>query len=237
MDIQQRISEITYPYLLHNTFMLTDLPSTDLDRLQQAVKPENKKRGEILFRQGAFPKGAYWLMEGKAKIYQETTSGQRQTLYIYSDGDLMGYRQIITEEVFAVTSVLLEDSRVGFISNDLFRGLLHDSPFFARNILSSLGREFTIWMNRMTALGQFPVRRRLVLALLILHEQYSQSGSPNGVITITRTELADYVGTSLETVVRALNTLKSNGLVRITGRSISLPDPAGLIRILQHENL
>ena len=213
--------------------MLTDLPAADLAKLQQIVKPEPKKRGETLFRQGVFPKGAYWLLSGKLKIYQETNGGQRQTLYIYSNGDLAGYRQIITEEVYAVTGVLLEDSTVGFISSETFRKLMQDSPFFTRNILSALAREFTVWMNRMTALAQFPVRHRLMLALLILHEQYRLSGSPPGQITITRTELSEYVGSSLETVVRALNGLKSQQLVRITGRSILLPDTDRLIELLQ----
>ncbi len=237
MDINLQIAEITRPYLLQNSFLLTDLPEVDLERLHKSVKTEHKKRGEILFRQGAFPKGAYWLISGKAKIFQETPSGQRQTLYVYSDGDLAGYRQIITEEVYAVSFALLEDSVVGFISNETFRALLQHSSFFARNVVAALAREFTVWMNRMTAFAQFPVRRRLVFALLILHEQYRRSGGPSGFVTITRTELAEYVGTSLETVVRALNVLKSENLVRINGRCIHLPDLNGLMHILQQESV
>lgn len=234
-DQHAKIVKAIQPYLLQNESLLTDLPAADLDFLQKTVRPETRKRGEILFRQGAFPKGAYWLISGKAKIFQETASGLRQTLYVYSDGDLAGYRQIITEEVYAVSFALLEDSVVGFISNESFRHLLHHSPVFARNVVHSLAREFTIWMNRMTAFAQFPVRRRLVLALLILGEQYRRSGALPGVITITRTELAEYVGTSLETVVRALNGLKSAGLVRISGRRILLPDPGALLGVLETE--
>jgi len=228
-----RIVRAIQPYLLQNEFLLTDLPAADLDFLQKTVKPEHRKRGEILFRQGAFPKGAFWLISGKAKIFQETAAGLRQTLYVYSDGDLAGYRQIITEEVYAVSFALLEDSVVGFISNETFRHLLHNSPVFARHVVAALAREFTIWMNRMTAFAQFPVRRRLVLALLILSEQYRRSGALPGVLTITRTELAEYVGTSLETVVRALNGLKSAGLVRVSGRKILLPDLEGLLGLLK----
>ena len=235
MDTNQRIANVTRPYLLQNAFMLTDLPEKDLEKLHKNAKPEHRKRGEALFQQGVFPKGAFWLMAGKLKIFQETPSGERQTLYVYTDGDLAGYRQIITEEVYAVNAVLLEDSTVGFISNETFRELLDASPFFARNVLAAMAREFTVWMNRMTALAQFSVRHRLALALLVLHEQYRRSGSPPGTITITRTELAEYVGTSLETIVRALSALKLNDLVHITGRCIQLPNPIGLIDILQEK--
>ena len=234
-DPYLRIDSATQPYLHQIGFMLTDLPVKDLEYLRESVKLENRKRGDVLFRQGAYPKGAFWVISGKVKIFQITSTGIRQTLYVFTNGDLAGYRQIITEEVYAVTAVLLEDSNIGFISNETFRRLLDTSPFFTRNVLNALAREFTVWMNRMTALVQFPVRLRLVLALLTLHEQYRRSGSPPGVITMTRTELAEYVGTSLETVVRALNALKSKGLVDIKGRRILLTDPIGLVDILQDE--
>ena len=236
-DIHIRIQQATQPYLFRNSVILTHLPAEDLELLDKKALPQEGKRGDILFKQGTYPNGVYLLVSGKVKIYQETLVGQRQTLYIYSDGDLIGYRQFISEEAHPVSAALLEDSRYRHIPGETFRGLLHSSTFFARNVLSALAREFTVWMNRMTVFTQFPVRHRLVLALLILQEQYRMSGSPPGEITITRTELAEYIGTSLETVVRALNTLKSAHLVEIHGRKILLADMTGLMDILQHEEM
>lgn len=233
-DPSPRIALTVQPYLLQNGFILTDLPVKDIQLLQSA-RPEARKRGEVLFHQGAFARGAFLLKSGKVKIFQETPGGQRQTLYIYSDGDLVGYRQLLTGDVYAVTAAVLENARIVFIPADTFRGLVDTSPVFARNLLTALAREFTVWMNRMTVFGQLPVRRRLVLALLILHEQYRQSGSPGGAISITRTDLAEYIGASLETVVRALHRLKAAGLVDIAGRRIVLSQPERLVKIFQEE--
>lgn len=236
-DPTLRIAQTVQPYLFQNSFILTDLPIKDIAMFQESVKPEARKRGDVLFRQGEFPKGTYWLISGKVKIFQETLTGQRQTLYIYSDGDIIAYRQLIAEEANPVSAVLLEDATVGLIPSETFRELLNASPFFARNILTALAREFSIWMNRTTVFTQFSVRRRLILALLILYEQYRRSGSPPGVVTMTRTELSEYVGASLETVVRILNTLKANNLVNIHGRRILLPNPIALVDILQAEDV
>jgi CRP-like cAMP-binding protein len=106
-----------------------------------------------------------------------------------------------------------------------------------RNVLSALARDFTVWMNRMTVFTKFPVKRRLILALLILHEQYRISGSPPGVITITRTELSEYVGASLETVVRVLNTLKVKDLVQINGRRILIKDIEEMVMMMEGEEV
>jgi len=235
IDPNLRIARATQPYLFQNSFILTNLPAEDLLMLEENAKPEQGKRGDILFRQGAFPDGVYWLISGKIKIFQETPTGQKQTLYIYSDGDLIAYRQFIAEEPHPVTAVLIEDSTFRFIPGEMFRGLLNSSSFFSRNILTALAREFSVWMNRMTIFSQYPVRYRLILALLILHEQYRMSGSEPGVVTMTRTDLAEFVGAKLETVVRVLNTLKTANLVTINGRRIMLPDPVGLLDVLQNE--
>ncbi len=236
-DLNLRVGRTVQPYLFQNAFILTELPDKDLAMCQKLIKPERRKRGEVLFRQGIFPKGAFLLLSGKAKIFQQTPGGQRQTMYVYSEGDLIAYRQLIGEEPNPVSCILLEDAEVGFIPGESFRKMLDTSPFFARNVLTALAREFAVWMNRMTIFTQFPVRHRLILTLLILHEQYRRSGSPPGMVTITRTDLAEYVGASLETVVRTLNTLKSAGMVSIKGRSIYLPDPAGLVDILESKDI
>jgi CRP-like cAMP-binding protein len=236
-DVSSKIASITRPYLFRNGTMMIDLPEKDQLTIRECGKSRNLKRGELLFRQGTTPRNVVWLIAGKAKIFQETPSGQRQTLYIYSDGDLIGYRQLIAGEVHPVSAMLLEDATITLIPEAAFRGLIDHSPAFARNVLSALARDFTVWTNRMTVFTKFPVRRRLILAMLILHEQYRTSGSPSGMITMTRTELAEYVGASLETVVRVLNTLKTKGLLQISGRRIQIMDPGALAAMFDEEEV
>jgi CRP-like cAMP-binding protein len=233
-ELHDKISKATYPYLFQNSFILNDLPQQDIDILHSHAKPEERKRGEILFRQGSFPTGAYWLVKGKVKIFQGIEDNQRQTMYIYSDNDLIAYRQLIANQPNPVSATLLENSTLRFIPGEVFRQLIKTSPFFTRNVLSALAHEFTVWMNRMSVFQKFPVRTRLALTLLVLHEQYRLSGTAPGTITITRTELAEFVGASLETIVRTMNTFKSSNLVQIKGRQIILTDLDGLLELLQN---
>jgi len=231
------VSKITRPYLFRNTTLITELSEKDLQLIHDHAKPKSLKRGEILFKQDTTPRSVVWLLHGKAKILQETPGGQKQTVYIYSDGDLIGYRQLIAGEVHPVSAVLLEDSTVILIPGPIFKTLLDQSPLFARNMITALSRDFTVWMNRTTVFTKYPVRHRLILALLILLDQYQHSGSPKGVITITRTELAQYVGASLETVVRELNKLKRKNIVEVSGRRLLINDTSELMRMLEGEEV
>jgi CRP-like cAMP-binding protein len=228
IKIQQKVK----PYILQTRLIFNDLPEKEKLALKKNAIPGSAKRGHYLFRQGTYPKGVYWLISGKAKIFQETPSGQRQTLYVYTDGDLIGYRQLIADVPHPVNSKWLEDASWLHIPADRFRSMIRDSPLFARTMLTMLANEFTVWMNRMTVFTQFAVKDRLILALLILHEQYG-ADSDGVAITFTRTELAEYVGASLETVVRALNKLKAQKLVEIKGRVIKLNDVESLMEILK----
>ena len=136
-----------------------------------------------------------------------------------------------------VSAVLLEDAEVILIPVLAFKKLMQASPAFVQGLLTALARDFSVWMNRMTIFTKFPVQHRLVLALLILHEQYRLSGSADGEITITRTELSEYVGASLETVVRALQQLKTQQLVTAHGRHIVLRNVPELIEMLDKNTL
>ena len=217
-DQSSSLSKITRPYLFRNGAMIHDLPEKDSKIITESAKPKLLKRGEVLFKQGTVPRSVVWLISGKAKIFQETPGGQRQTVYIYSDGDLIGYRQLIAGEVHPVSAILLEDSTIMLIPAGTFKGLIDTSPKFARNVLSALARDFTVWMNRMTVFTKFPVKRRLILAL-------------------TRTELSEYVGASLETVVRVLNTLKVKDLVQINGRRILIKDIEEMVMMMEGEEV
>jgi CRP-like cAMP-binding protein len=227
-----RIHELTKPYLLHNAWVMTDLPEKELAFLEQHGKTKSGKRGEVLFKAGGYPKAVYWLITGKVKIYQSSATDHKSTNYIYSNGDLIAYRQLIANEPHPVSGALLEDSTYMVIPADAFRQLLSVSTVFSRNILTALAQDFTIWMNRMTVFSTYAVRERVILSLLILAQQYEVSGSPQGEITMTRTELAEYVGATLETVVRVLNKLKTEGLVAVDGRKIEIRSEQALIKTL-----
>ena len=226
------VSKITKPFLLQSGWVLTELPEAELAMLEKSGQAQSGKRGDQLFKAGGYPKGVYWLTSGKVKIYQDGAGGQKRTNYIYSNGDLVGFRQFIANEPHPVSATLLEDSDYIMIPGDTFRQLINSSSLLARNILTALAREFSVWMNRMTVYTTYSVRDRVILALLILSEQYHASGSPPGVITMTRTELAEYVGATLETVVRVLNKLKAEKLVRIEGRLIAIINVSDLARLL-----
>lgn len=225
------IADVIAPFVFDHRLVFERLPLPELEVLLGQTTQVRYKKGEALFTQGSAARGAYWLRKGKVKIFQNDELGQRHILYLYTPGDLIGYRPLFSGEAHPVTAEAMEDAHLDFLSAEVFHGLVRESTFFTRNLLEILSREFSVWTNRITVFGVRPLRARLALILLILFEKYRTDSNAQTVITLSRTDLADFAGVKLETVVRMLNVFKTEGLVSVKGRRLFLADIPALIEV------
>ncbi len=189
-------------------------------KLHATIKHLAKK--EILFEQDSTPIAVYFVRRGKVKAIRSNTDGSNQVLFFYVEGDFFGYRPLLAEELQPVSIVAIEPTDLFQISKSRFRELLSASTSLSEQLLVSLSREFGILVNRIINFTQRDTRHRLALALLLLHEKFvsvahTEAETP---IVLTRSDLADYVGTSLETLVRLLGELKEQNVLKIEGKKI-----------------
>ncbi len=83
----------------------------------------------------------------------------------------------------------------------------------------------------MTDLAYKPVRGRMAEALLFLNKFYKDENNPEGVINITREDLASFVGTVKETAIRMLKEFKDEGLIETEKSDIKLLNVTGLLHV------
>jgi CRP-like cAMP-binding protein len=132
----------------------------------------------------------------------------------------MGYRPVISDEVHPVSAVALENCVVSFIPKNKFLAVLTSSLALSNRLLVQLAHDFVVWTNKISVFARYPVRERLALSLLILNEKYKREGFENrhSEIDLSRDDLANYVGTAKETLVRMLHDLKQRKVIRTEGR-------------------
>lgn len=225
------IAQIVSPYQFRHLVSVEELPLGKSVFPLKVCAEMHIKKGEILFRQKSFARGVYILMQGKVKVYQEKTAGQRRILHIYSDGDILGYRPLLTDGVHSCSAEALENCTIQFIDKSAFSALIDESPHFAQFMLKAVSQEFAAWSNFQAAFDSSPVRARLALALLILHEKFRLPGNTTAVIHFSRTDLSEYVVASLETVVRTLRELKDAGIVHLRGRRMLINNLEALVAL------
>src|ERR1043165_4972559 len=219
-----------YYFVTGNLF--EGLPEEHSQMLKSGMTKLEKKKGEIVFNKGSFPTGVYILRKGKVKVYQANQSGKSQILNIFKKGEYFGYKPIVCEDVNPVTAEVMEDAVLSFIPKSVFLKTLEVSPQLSRKLLTTLSCEFSIWVNTATAFAQQSARERFALVLLILNEKFKEKDEPVE-LNLSREDLASYVGTAIETLVRIIRELKDKKIIQVKGRRIRIMKPALLEKMTE----
>lgn len=219
-------------FIFNNQYLFEDLPQYDKETLQKVMQVKNYRKNEAIFTEGTIPNGIFFLKNGKVKKYKVDNDGREQIIYIYNAGEFFGYSAILSNDTYGDTTLAIENSVIAFISKENFLKILDQSDFFSKLLLKSLSHEFSVMANLMTVLSQRTVRERVALSLLILHRKYkSNIAEDKTYITLSRTDLANMVGTANETLARILHDFREDHLIVMEGRKILLIDLERLTRI------
>ena len=217
--------------------ILTALSPEDFDLLTQNQTEQVYKKGEIIFREGAYPSGIFYLTSGKAKKYKIDGEGREQIIYVANTGELIGYHAILSEDRFPDSAAALEESTISFIPKDDFLLVLQHSDTLSKRLLKTLSHEFAVLINGLTLFGRHSVRERLALQLIVLREKYKidfQPGMPVE-INMSRDDLAGLVGTVRENVVRILTEFKQEEILKTQGRKIIILNVNKLVEIANYK--
>ena len=217
--------------------VLADLPSKDLELLMANKTEQVYKKGEIIFREEAYPSGIFYVTDGKVKKYKLDKEGREQILYVANSGELLGYHAVLDESRYPDSAAALEESKIAFIPKEDFLDTLHQSDVLTRRLLKTLSHEFAVLANCLTMYAQKSVRERLALQLIIIREKYKVNFKPGMPVEInmSRDDLASLVGTARENVVRVLSEFKESGIVETKGRKIIVLDVNKLIQIANYK--
>jgi CRP/FNR family transcriptional regulator, polysaccharide utilization system transcription regulator len=207
------------------------LNNIELEDLDIAKHCTSVRKGQVLFNEGAYPHGLYCVNKGKVKLSQLGDSGKEQILHFVKDGDVIGYRSILSGDKFNFTATVLEESSVCFIPKDIFLKMIENNGNLSLQVIRSLSSELKAAERSITELAQKPVRERLAESLLFLKELYGyEPGTTYINLGLTREELSNMVGTATETVIRLLSDFKSEKMISLNGRKIGLIDVDKLVR-------
>lgn len=209
----------------------SELGKKELENLSDTKACVFFKKGQIIMHEGSRPTGVYCIHHGKAKFYKLGQEGKEQIIRFAKDGDLLGYRSILSGEAVSVSIAALEDTHACFLPKSMLFEVIESNPKFSLNIMKMACHELGEAGKLITNLAQKSVTERLAEMLLILKETFGTDENENIDISLTREELASMVGTATESVIRLLSKFKDDDLISIKGRKIKIKNPAKLARV------
>jgi len=184
------------------------------------------KKDQPLFIEGSLPRGVFCINQGKVKIYSRGEEGKEQIIHVATSGEIVGFRAMFSGEPYSVAANTLEESNICFISKSDFLSLVDSNVTLRNGILKELSKELSERASFIKNMAQKSVRERLASALLIMDDIYGEE-----LINLSREDLANFVGTATETLIRLLKDFKVEGLVKTHVRKIEVMDKEGLIQL------
>ena len=220
-------------WIFKSSSVLIDLPKEELDLLFAHISENVYEKGQIIFREGSFPAGIYFITQGKVKKYKIDKQGREQIIYVANTGELIGYHALLAEERYTDTSATLENSTIAFVPKEDFFAVLSTSKILPQRLLKTLSHEFSVFANSLALFGHRSVRERFAMQLVLMREKYKQNFMPgmDVEINMSREDLANLVGTARENIVRILKNFKEEGILETKGRKIIIKDVMKLLSI------
>ena len=184
------------------------------------------KKNQPLFIEGSFPRGVFCLNQGKVKVFTRGDEGKEQIIHIAKAGDVIGFRSMFSGEPYKVSASTLEESNICFIGKDDFLMMMDNNPTLRNGIIKELSKELGDRAQFITNMAQKSVRERLAFSLLILADIYGEEE-----INLTREDMANFVGTATETLIRLLKDFKEDQIIEIHTRKLQIVNRDKLLRI------
>lgn len=198
----------------------------DTDELNNVKSCAYYKKSQPLFIEGSIPRGVFCINEGKVKIFTRGEEGKEQIIHIANKGEIVGFRAMFSGEPYKVAAATLEECNICFIGRDEFLDMVDSNATLRNGIMKELSKELADRATFITNMAQKSVRERLAFSLLILKDIYKED-----MINLTREDLANFIGTATETLIRLLKDFKEENLIKTHARKIEILDSKGLLRV------
>lgn len=200
-----------------------------MDSLELNKRSDLYKKGETIFKEGAYSRGLYCVNKGKVKLVRTGTSGREQIVRFASDGDILGYNAMLSKQTLSASAVVLEDASICFVPANHFFSLIKSDPDFSLKLLELTSKNWSNATRLITDMAQKTSKQRLAEMLLWLKETFGLDEEHCIDVNLSREEIANMVGTATEALIRLISELKKEKLIDTKGKKIKLIDIHGLV--------
>jgi CRP/FNR family transcriptional regulator len=197
------------------------IDDADLARLAAMATVVELAPGETFIAEGEDPKYFYNVTAGAARLFKLLPDGRRQITGFAEPGHFLG---LAAAGAYGFSAEAINRMRMCRFRRSKFAKLLCDFPGLEHRLLAAAGAELAAAQEQMMLLGRKTAEERAASFLLARSDQNALCGGSASrfFLPMTRAEIGDYLGLTLESVSRLFNKFKSEQI-------IALPSPAEVV--------
>ena len=208
--------------------LLSALRKEDREALAPLCRMRGYEKGETIFREGDPADRIHFVILGRVKIVK-AAGGRDVILEILGPGEPVGAVAVFERRPFPAGAVTLEPSSILSIPEREFFVLLENTPEMMRHVLAGLTYRLMMVNKRLADLMGSAEHRAARLFLTLADRVGIAQGSAVKIpLTLSRQEIADLIGTTLETAIRLMSRWQKEDVIQTEKDGFLIPNPATL---------
>lgn len=186
---------------------------------------------QVVYAEAKRPRFLYYVTEGKVKTFRIHEDGKEYITNLYTKGDFIGYLPLLEDSLYDETAEVLEDAELLMIPKDEFLNVLYKDISIATAFIKLIAQNVKDKEERLMQLAYGSLRKRVAKALLDIYGKFNAEGGTNR-LNISREDIAQYVGTATESLIRTLSDFKSEKLIETVEGKIRITNLEKLKHLL-----
>jgi len=203
--------------------MCAAVDTADNDRLAAIVSHRDVPAGQVIFEEGDTADYVYNISAGEVRLYKLLPDGRRQITGFLREGDFLG---LVTGDAYAYGAEAINQVELCCMRLSNLERLVSDIPPVRDRLLDMSRDELAAAQEQMLLLGRKTAREKL-LSFLVTRLDHVEDHPEDATVHLpmSRTDIADYLGLTIETVSRTFTALRDEGLIELPdAHAVHFPD-------------
>lgn len=215
---------------LRKTSFFCQLPAKALKDFDSIKSSAAYPEGAILFMEKQESRGVFILCEGEAKLTISSSEGKTLILRIAKPGEILGLMATLSGKPYEVSVETLRPCQIAFVRRDDFLRFVAQHPEASQAIVRQLSANYHGACVQLRTVGlSASAPGKLAKLLLDWSAGTEETKCGGGVkMPLTHEEIAEFIGSSRETVTRTLSDFKARQLVTLKGSTLFISNRAEL---------
>lgn len=177
------------------------------------------KKRETIIKEGTQVSNILYIIEGLVKVYIEGPD-KNIIIKVISSDNFIGLTALFGDDTYYFSVAALKETRVCVIDNESFRSLVTNCCDFSRELSSWYCKNYNLMLSKCLNLGLRQLNGKLANILLYLNSKEFEGTDVFSYIS--RNDLAELSGMSMESVVRLLSEFHNEKIIELKGKKIEI---------------
>jgi CRP-like cAMP-binding protein len=215
--------------ILKKSSFFSSVSEATQKEISRLFTEEKYQRDDYIFFEGDPPEWVHIIKEGKVKLVKHSDTGKDVILQIFAPGEMFGEASLFDHKPYPSSAQAMEPCTILKLSRKDFLLFFGRHPFVATEMIMELGRQLREAHATIKSLAVDRVEQRIASILLKLADQLGtrEGGGIVLNLSLTRQDLADIAGTTVETTIRVMSRFTKSKIIKpVSGKILILNSPA-----------